>query len=159
MYKPESGFSCSLMLIISPLYRRTLLLLFEMFNWTTCYLSQHIYLHSTHDKGFTSNALKTRPVILASQKFEVCLNGQNRNHISGPLLHCWSNGSVNIGCYRISKQAPGARGMAFSYRLCFPHIYGRADSRRIALSSPLHFFHDTMHLASRQTVEKHRCRR
>lgn len=46
-----------------------------------------------------------------------------------------------------------------SYRLRLPHVDGRADACWLALSSPVHFFHHTVHVASREAMEKHGCRR
>lgn len=46
-----------------------------------------------------------------------------------------------------------------SYRLRFPHIDARADGCWLALSSPVHFLHHAVHVASREAMEKHRCRR
>lgn len=46
-----------------------------------------------------------------------------------------------------------------AYRVRFSHIYGRTDSCRFAFSSSVHFFYNTMHVASWEAMEKHSCRR
>lgn len=46
-----------------------------------------------------------------------------------------------------------------SYRLWLPHIDGWADGRWLALSSPLHLLHHTVHVAPGEAMEKHGCRR
>lgn len=58
----------------------------------------------------------------------------------------------------ITARARGRLG-GFSYRLCLPHVYSRADRRRVAFASAVHLLHHALHLASGETVEKHRCRR
>lgn len=45
------------------------------------------------------------------------------------------------------------------YRFRFSHIDRRADGYRLALRSPVHFFHHAVHVASGEAVKKHRCRR
>lgn len=44
------------------------------------------------------------------------------------------------------------------YRFCFAHIDGGADGHWVVLSSPVHFFHHAVHVASRKAMEKHRSR-
>lgn len=53
----------------------------------------------------------------------------------------------------------GGKKRVSAYRFWFPHIDGWADGYWLALSSPVHFFHHAVHVASREAMEKHRCRR
>lgn len=75
----------------------------------------------------------------------------------------WSwRSAASVTCFHtsmLSALTSREGQMNLSYRLWLPHIDGWADGCWLALSSPVHFFHHTVHVASREAMEKHRCRR
>lgn len=94
--------------------------------------------------------------------------GENDNYVHTFLIPFllvlrWKN-KVKGGagcCYCQAAMLPAAERAEprVSYRLRLPHVDGRADGRRLALSSPLHLLHHTVHVAPGEAMEKHGCRR